>query len=246
MSFRHLLSSRSVRSFCSIRSCSARSWLKSARILSALAIASLLLSACANTKTLPKADARLTEVDAGNFDYVLMMPGEKIPALNKIYIEAPQVSFSAYWLTEFRGDYTERDLERITTSYARLLTKALTNGITEDTNIVVVESAADADVIFRPLMRELNIYAPDLSFPGRTKSFIREAGNAVLDLTLIQASDNKVIAQFIDNRETASNPGRRLERTERATNARYFRRLMERWTNNLTDYLIMTDAASAK
>src|SRR5690606_25086671 len=163
----------------------------------------------------------------------------------KIYIEAPQVSFSSYWLTEFRGDYTERDLERITTSYARLLAKALTNGITEDTNIVVVESAAEADVIFRPLMRELNIYAPDLSFPGRTNSCIREAGNAALDLTLIQASDNKVIAQFIHNRDTASNPGGCLGPTARATSGRCFRLWLARWTNNLTDYWIMSVATSA-
>src|SRR5690606_28376080 len=132
-------------------SCSVRGLLKSARIFSALAITSLLLSACASTKTLPKADARLTEVAAGNFDYVLMMPGEKIPAFSKIYIEAPQISFSSYWLTDFRGDYTDRDLERITTSYAKLLNKALINGITEDTHIVIVDSAVEADVIFRPL-----------------------------------------------------------------------------------------------
>lgn len=238
MSFQHPLPS--------LPSFSTRTLLKSLRVFSVLAVTSLLLSACASNKNLPKADDRLTEVAAGNFDYVLMMPGEKMSALNKVYIEAPQVSFNDHWLTDFRGDYTDRDLERITTSYAKLLRKALADGITEDTHIVVVESAAEADVIFRPLLRELNIYAPDLSFPGRKKSFIREAGNATLDLTLIQTSDDKVIAQFIDHRETSSNPSYRLERTERATNARYFRRLMERWTNNLTDYLIMTGAATAK
>lgn len=225
---------------------STRTLLQLLRVFSVVTLAGLLLSACASTKNLPKADDRLTEVAAGNFDHVLMMPGEKLSRINKIYIEAPQVSFNDRWLTDFRGDYTDRDLERITTSYAKLLSKALADGITEDTDIAIVDSAAEADVIFRPLLRNLHIYAPDLSFPGRTKSFIREAGNATLDLTLIQTRDNQVIAQFIDNRETSSNPSSRLERTERATNARYFRRLMERWTHNLTDYLIMTDAATAR
>lgn len=202
--------------------------------------------ACASDPVLPKADAKLMGTKAGGFDHVLMLPGSGIAAFSKVYIEDPVVSFNKHWLLDFRGDYTDRDLERITTTYGEMLKKALTEGLTEQTTVTVVNSAAEADMIFRPLLRELNIYGPDLSMPGRTKKYVREIGNATFDLTLIQAKGNKVIAQFIDHRETSASPGSRLERTDRVTNARYFRMLMERWTRNLTDYMIDTGTLTAK
>ena len=70
-----------------------------------------------------------------------------------------------------------------------MLKKALREGMAEQTNVTVVDSAAEADVIYRPLLRELNIYAPDLSMPGRTKKYVYEVGNATFDLTLIQDSN---------------------------------------------------------
>ena len=214
-------------------------------ILVSLAVA-LLLSACASDPVLPKSDPKLLGTKAGSFDHVLMMPGSGIPAFSNVFIEDPAVSFNKHWLLDFRGDYTDRDLERITSTYGEMLKKALREGMAEQTNVTVVDSAAEADVIYRPLLRELNIYAPDLSMPGRTKKYVYEVGNATFDLTLIQASNDKVIAQFIDHRETSANIGNRLERTDRVTNARYFRMLMERWTRNLTNYLVDTGTLTAK
>lgn len=214
--------------------------------LSTIALLALTLTACATDRVLPKADARLMGTKAGGFDHVLMLPGSGIASFSKVYIEDPQVSFNKHWLLDFRGDYTDRDLERITTTYGEMLKKALRDGLTEQTQVTVVDNATEADVIFRPLLRELNIYGPDLSMPGRTKKYVHEIGNATFDLTLIQTNGNNVIAQFIDHRETSASPGSRLERTDRVTNARYFRMLMERWTRNLTDYLVDTGSLSAK
>ena len=218
----------------------------SAKTVSVFLAAVLLLSACASDPVLPKSDSKLMGTKAGSFDHVLMMPGSGIQAFSKVFIEDPQVSFNKHWLLDFRGDYTDRDLERITSTYGEMLKKALREGMTEQTRVTVVDSAAEADVIYRPLLRELNIYAPDLSMPGRTKKYVYEVGNATFDLTLIQASNNKVIAQFIDHRETSANIGNRLERTDRVTNARHFRLLMERWTRNLTNYLVDTGTLTAK
>lgn len=206
----------------------------------------LLLASCASDRILPKSDPKLMGTRAGSFDHVLMLPGSGIASFTKVFIEEPQVTFNKHWLLEFRGDYSERDLERITTSYGDMLKKALTDGIAEQTTVTVVNSAAEADMIFRPLLRELNIYAPDLSMPGRIKKYVHEIGNATFDLTLIQTSNNKVVAQFIDHRETSANIGNRLERTDRVTNARHFRMLMERWTRNLSSYLIDTGTLTGK
>lgn len=203
------------------------------------------LIACTAANTIPKADARLIGTKAGNFDYVLTLPGAGIAPFNKIFIEEPQVAFNKRWLVDFRTDYTDRDLQRITNTYGAMLKKTLTKGVLTQTGATVVSSAAEADVIFRPQLRELYLYGPDLNMPGRARQYIYEAGNATFDLTLLEADNNSVIAQFIDHRETSANIGDHLEPANRATNARYFRLLMERWSKNLTDYLTAVGSVPA-
>lgn len=209
-------------------------------------LVTMTLIACTNIAKVPKADERLMGTRAGGFDQVLLLPGSGIAPFQKIYIEDAQVTFSKNWLKEFRTDYSERDLERITSSYSAMLKKALTSGMNERTVASVVNNPDEADIIFRPLLRELYIYGPDLSMPGRGTQYIFEAGNATFDLTLVNAQNNSVIAQFIDHRETSSHIGEQPERTNRATNARYFRLLMERWARNLSGYLTDMGSVSAK
>src|SRR5690606_33927776 len=117
------------------------------------------------------------------------------------------------------------------------LSKSLHEGIADQSGFTLVDSAAEAEVIFRPKLESLNIYGPDLSFQGRIDQYIHEAGNATFDLQLVDARSGRVLAQFVDHSETFSNPGMIRERTNRVTNARYFGRLMDRWTNNLITYL---------
>lgn len=203
----------------------------------------LLVSACVSNKPYKNAAPGLVEVSHNQyFDRVLMVPGSSLPSFSKIYIEDPGVSINEYWLRNFRGDYTERDLERIKTSYAKLLKDALIEGIADHSQFTVVNSAAEADVIFRPNLDSLNVYAPDLSFQGRIDQYIHEAGNATFNLQIVDSSTGKVLAQFVDHRETSSNPGMIRERTNRAINARYFGRLMDRWTFNLMTYLTEANA----
>lgn len=203
----------------------------------------LLVSACTSNKPYKNAAPGLVEVSHNQyFDRVLMVPGSSLPSFSKIYIEDPGVTINEYWLRNFRGDYTERDLERIKTSYAKLLKDALVEGIADHSQFTVVNSAAEAGVIFRPNLDSLNVYAPDLSFQGRIDQYIHEAGNATFNLQILDSGTGKVLAQFIDHRETASNPGMNRERTNRAVNARYFGRLMDRWTFNLMTYLTEANA----
>lgn len=204
------------------------------------------LTACSSNSPLPMSAENLTEVKAGGFDHVLMPNGEALKPFSKVYIEDPSVSFNKHWLRDLRGDYTDGDLERITSSYGEQLKKSLTKELTDSSQASVVDSAAEADIIFRPLLRDLHIYGPDLTQSGRTEKFVNEIGNGTFDLTLLQASDKTVIAQFIDTRETSASASGRLERTDRVTNFRYFRMLMDRWSHNLTEYLVDANAVSAK
>lgn len=197
-----------------------------------------LLVACSATMPTEKADKDFVEVERGNFDHVLMRPNEPLAKLSRVSIAEPVVAMSDYWLRDHRNDYSERDLQRIKEDYARALKQALTDVLTNKSLVEVVEAPEQAEVVIRPSLRDLNIYAPDfLTLPARTDQYVEVAGNATLNLEFVDPRSNRVLAQFVDHRETPAIVIGSLEETNRVTNFRLFRRLMERWSNNLAQYL---------
>ncbi len=198
------------------------------------------LSACGQSPYRQAVDGLTETRDTREFDHIYLLSDQAIPTFNRVFIEPVAVSFSDHWLRTFRTQYTQRDLDRLTEQYAGLLDKSMRNAL--DGSYQLVDSPAEAEIIFRPKLEALNIYAPDLSNQGVTRHYIHEAGNATLDLLLLDAASQKPLAQFVDHRETFSNPGGRMERTDRITNARYFSRMMDRWSDNLVRYLRNQDS----
>ncbi len=205
-----------------------------------------LISGCAHQKVDKEdlANVDLEEVERGNFDNVYMPPDVQLKRFETVYLEDAEVTLSDYWLRERRTEYTERDLERIREDYGRLLVEAIREQLEEQTGLQFTDEPEQADVIFTPKLRNLNIYAPDFMTARHMEYYTREAGNATFDLVLREAGSGAVLAQFVDHRETLGlHP---LERTNRATNYRHFSRLFERWTNNLAKYLLTGGAVPSK
>lgn len=200
-------------------------------------VTALMLTACAQQRYDHMADPDLVPTAKGHFDQVFLAPGsDTLPRFTRVYVEPAQVYMSDYWLKDRRGEYTSSDLQRIARSYGELLTQTLVQRLSDDTGLTFVDEPAQAEVIFRPMLRGLNLYAPDTGV-GVNRQYARTAGNGTFDLTLLDAATGKVLGQFIDQRETPVLVS--IERANRGTNLRHFRRLMERWTDNLTEYLLM-------
>lgn len=202
-----------------------------------LLTATCILASCATHMRTDKASEDLIEVERGNFDHVLMQDGAPLPSFTRVSIAEPVVAMSEYWLRDHRSDYSDRDMERIKEDYGRFLKEALADTLVEKSHIEIVDSPQEADMLLRPSLLNLSIYAPDLSFPARMDQYIESAGNATLNLEFVDPKSEEVLAQFVDHRETPAIVIGRLEETNRVTNYRLFRRLMERWSNNLVDYL---------
>lgn len=211
----------------------------------AILLTIVLVSAC-SSRPYSNAVSGLVEVEHNRyFDKVLVAPGKNLPASGKIFVEDPTVTLNDYWLTNYRGKYTERDLQKIKISYRKLLKESLVDSINKNSAFILVDSTTEADIVFRPTLASLNIYAPDLSFPGRVDQYVNQAGNATFDLVVIDPISDKPLAQFVDHSETLNNPGTIRERANRATNARHFGRLMDRWGKNLLVYLTEPKAFGA-
>lgn len=209
-------------------------------------LTAVLVSGCAHRQVDKEdlANIDLEAVERGNFDHVLMPPDIQLERFTRVYLEDAEVSLSDHWLRERRTEYNDRDLERIREDYGRLLGEAIREELEEQTGLEFTDEVENADVIFSPQLRELNIYAPDFMTARQQEHYTREAGNATFDLVLRDAGSGAVLAQFIDHRETLGlHP---LERTNRATNYRHFTRLFERWTNNLAKYLLTGGAVPSK
>src|SRR5690625_5917162 len=129
-----------------------------------------------------------------------------------------------YWLKDRRCKYTTSDLHRIESRYGDLLSQHLTRRLSDATVLTFVDEPAQAQVIFRPVLRELNLYVPDTGV-GVTRQYSRTAGNATLDLTVLDASIGAVLGQFVDHRETPVLV--RMELDNCGTNFRHLRRLVE-------------------
>lgn len=201
-------------------------------------LAAVLITGCAAQQVDRKdlASVDLVAVEKGNFDHVYLPPETQLNRFDSVYLEDAEVTLSDYWLRDRRHDYSERDLERIRDDYGRLLGEAIREELEESTGLKFTDEPEQADVIFTPKLRDLNIYAPDFMTARISEFYTREAGNATFDLVVQEAGSGAVLAQFIDHRETLGlHP---LERTNRATNYRHFIRLFERWTNNLAKYLL--------
>lgn len=204
----------------------------------ALALTALVLTACAQQPYEHVADANLVLATKGQFDRVFLPADGALPQFTRVYAEPAQVHMSDYWLKDRRGEYTSHDLQRIERTYSELLSETLVRRLSDDTGLTFVDEPAQAEVIFRPMLRNLNLYAPDTGV-SVTRQYAHTAGNAIFDLTLLDAASGAVLGQFVDQRETPVLV--RIERANRGTNLRHFRRLMERWTDNLTDYLLIGD-----
>ena len=80
----------------------------------------------------------------------------------------------------------------------------------------------------------LNIFGPD---DGFKKTYVYTAGYAALDLDIYNTKTNKLIAEVYDRRETDYTDFTRTELATRATNYRYFKRLMGKWSSNIAEQL---------
>lgn len=208
----------------------------------------LALAACSTTPRYDKADASLqTTSERGNFGAVLLRHGEPLPEVTRVYLaEEVPVELSRQWRSNHRGNYNRSDIERIERDYGQRLRTAFKNGLTEQTGVELVDNQADADIVLRPHLRQLNIFAPDLMQPRTRYYYSDQMGNATLDLYVVDPRNDAILAQFVHHREVRAGIIFRGERATRGTNLRYFGRAMDRWAFDFVDYMMLTGAIEHK
>lgn len=199
----------------------------------------VLMSACGTTPTEQNTNDELIEVRVDNFDEAYRVATPDLPRVTRVAIAPPEVQMSEQWLREFRGDYTSRDLERISSDYGRFLQESFQEALTQ-AGVEVVAPDASPQIVIVPKLRNLDIYAPDLTPLAFTDQYIETAGNATLELSIQDPESSRILAQLTDHREAPAIVVGRIAETNRAVNNRLFTRLMDQWSRNFIDYLKQT------
>ncbi|WGO99981.1 DUF3313 family protein [Saccharophagus degradans] len=196
-----------------------------------------LFTSFAHTEPKPQVQTvkpELTEVKHDFFDKFSVAENVALPNAKKVFIEPITVSFDKRWLRDNRTEVSERYKEATKERYRKLLRDQLVKALEKNERFEVVETAEAADITLAPEILSLNIFGPD---DGFKKTYVYTAGYAALDLDIYNTKTNKLIAEVYDRRETDYTDFTRTELATRATNYRYFKRLMGKWSSNIAEQL---------
>lgn len=176
-------------------------------------------------------EENLARMASPDFDNFYLASQFKASTAKKIYVESVPVAFSEDWMRDFRTKTSSHYQERIKEKYGDTLRELLVEGLQESGWQVFKEKTPGAYVL-SPKIVGLNIYAPNE--PGIRDVIIRNAGHATVNLDF-KTPDGVTFIKIDDRRETDATVGSPIV-ANRATNYRYFKMLMELWSDKSIEY----------
>ena len=177
----------------------------------------------------------LVPVHSRNFDELYLRPNADFAGYRRVMIDPVPVEFHKNWL---RYNYYAREV-------TRPVEEDKVNRIAEDTASSVQASLADAfrargyEIAAAPepgvlrlsaSVADLYVNAPERLSPWRTKTFARDAGEAVLLLDARDAVSGTLLGRVV-HRGTAQQMGR-LTRVSDVSNRFWFDAMFRRWAVN--------------
>ena len=148
----------------------------------------------------------LSRVKAKRMDDVYLLPGADFRAYTKVMLDPTEVAFKKNW----QRDYNDQTLdlsERITDADARKILEAARTGFEEvfhkayqDAGYQVVTEPGPDVLRVRTAVANLYVSAPDIPTAGRTRTFSRDAGSAVVVLEVRDSLSGALLGRAMDGR----------------------------------------------
>lgn len=160
----------------------------------------------------------------------------------KYQITPVEVSFRRNWKRDYNRDQrspsarvTEKDMARIKKSMAKIVYKEFDSALQKSGGMTKVDEADSNTLLFKPIIINLDVYAPDISRPDRTITYIRRAGRGTLFLEIYDAVSGEILARWVDTRE---DPDRGyLDWANRVTNMHRATLIVRSWVHRLLEGL---------
>jgi hypothetical protein len=189
----------------------------------------------------------LVEVKSNKLDDVYLRPQADFRGYTKVMIDPTEVSFKKNWQRDQNRDRigltnrvddrdTRRILDEAQQSFQRLFAEAYTSEGYE----VVTTPGPDVLRLSTAIVN-LDVVAPDVMEPGRTRTYSREAGEATLVIEVKDSLSGELLGRAVDERET-SDMGPFIRNS--VTNTAAFEQVFRRWARASADGLAELKALS--
>ena len=181
----------------------------------------------------------LTRAASKNLDAVYWASEANLAGYSKIMIADCEVSFRKHWQRDQNRDRRSidrvdaKDMERIRRDMSKRFKEVFAKELQEDGAFEIVDAAGDDVLLLQPQIVDLDLFAPDVSAPTRTRVFTTSAGRMTLKMDLMDSTTQAVIGRVIDRRRAREDSVARI--TNSVTNRVEMDRVMRRWARILRD-----------
>ncbi|MBN1379718.1 MAG: M56 family metallopeptidase [Gammaproteobacteria bacterium] len=189
-----------------------------------------LASATEEPQGQTKSEPKLEPLENSDFDSLLISNNFKLPLTRKIYIADAQVNFSEDWLKRFRNAVPSNYQEIIAEDYGQSLSNNLKKALVA-AGWQILESPGDDAVRLSPRLFDLFINAPEPT--GVSHTLVQKVGHTSIEL-VFETPDSQPFMKIIDSRNTQN---QNAVWANRATNYRYFDKLVVKWSEGSVVYL---------
>jgi Protein of unknown function (DUF3313) len=179
---------------------------------------------------------RLTKVKGIDVAYV--RPGATLAPYKRVMLDPAQVAFSKDWDPEKTGSrmkLSADEREKIRTGLATLFDKTFKEELEKKNGYPVVTEAAPDVLRVSAALVDVYANAPDTMEPGRTRTYVMNAGHATLIAELRDSETGAILARVADLQEARDNSF--LQVSSSVENSAEARAMVSRWARILRSRL---------
>ncbi len=184
----------------------------------------------------------LTVIKSTRYTETQLKKGVEWSGYTKYQITPVEVSFRDNWKRDFNrkskgatGKITDEDMTRIREGMGKIVYEEFNKALQEKGDLTKVDQADSNTLLFKPVIINLDVYAPDIPSASTSSSYIRQAGRATLFLEVHDAVSGEILARWVDTREDTDKGY--TEWATRITNEARARTIVKGWAKRLVEGL---------
>jgi len=173
-------------------------------------------------------------VNQFNLDHALIdIKASELTAISdraiNVFVARPKITFSEKWIRKFKKDTSKNYRKKILSKYRHALNKELIRVIAHSRNFDIVDAKSSADIIFKPALSDIFIYAPDDQIK---KHYVLQSGVADFSMK-VTSNKGDVLAEYKDREKTR----RTAKMSTLESNLNDFTLLMSNWSQQTVTHL---------
>jgi Protein of unknown function (DUF3313) len=161
-------------------------------------------------------------------------PGVNLAQYSKVILDPVQVAFAKDWKPEQTASHlrvSQEDRDRIKNDLAKLAADTIKDTLSKKDGYPIVEAAGPDVMRLSTALVDVYINAPDVQSPGRSRTYVMNAGRMTLVAELRDSETGALFARVLDAREARDNMG--MTWSSRAENSAEARALVSQWAKIL-------------